>query len=100
MNTSRILTNFSLVQFILTQVTLPSISTPYFPTMSLEIIDLTVEAFLPNEIKQDWIPQDGLAVPHLFWFTKYPPQEALYFNTPNLSQLLHQEHILTLTHKL
>ena len=60
--------------------------------MSPEIIDLTVDISLPDDIKQGWIPINGLSVPHLFQFTRYPPQESLYYNHPNLSQLLHGEH--------
>jgi len=62
--------------------------------MSSGIIDLTVEIFLPENIKQDWIPLDGLPVPHLFQFTKYPPPERLYDNHSNLSQLLHGEDVI------
>jgi hypothetical protein len=58
--------------------------------MSAEIINLTTEVFLP-EINKGWIPLDGLSVPHLFQFTRYPPQEKLYYNYPDLNQLLHEE---------
>jgi hypothetical protein len=61
--------------------------------MSSETIDLTVDLFLPKDIKQNWIPLDGLSVPHLFQFTQYPPSETLYYNHPNIGQLLHQEEV-------
>ncbi|KAF9643803.1 hypothetical protein BDM02DRAFT_3191200 [Thelephora ganbajun] len=62
--------------------------------MSSEVIDLTIETPLPEDIKQDWIPLDGLSVPHLFQFTWYPPPETVYYNYPNLSQLLHEEEVI------
>lgn len=37
--------------------------------MSSEVIDLTVDAPLPEEIKNHWIPLDGEAIPHLLYFT-------------------------------
>jgi len=36
--------------------------------MTPETIDLTIEVFLPEDIKQDWMPVDGQSVPHLFQF--------------------------------
>ena len=62
-------------------------------TMSNEIIDLTIEAFLPEDIKQYWIPLEGHSVPHLFQFTQYPPQNMLYHDYPSFSQLLHEERV-------
>jgi hypothetical protein len=59
--------------------------------MSSEIIDLTVDPFLPEVIKQHWIPLDGLSVPHLFQFKQYPPPEMPYYDHSDLSQLLHKE---------
>ena len=64
--------------------------------MSSETIDLTKEIFLPEEIKNGWIPIDGLSVPHLFQFTQYPPQETLYYKYPDLNQLLHEEETTNL----
>jgi hypothetical protein len=61
--------------------------------MMPETIDLTIEVFLPEKIKQDWIPLDGRSVPHLFQFTRYPLQDMLYDNHSNLSQLLHGEGV-------
>jgi hypothetical protein len=61
--------------------------------MSSETIDLTIEAFLPEDIKHEWIPLDGLSVPHLFQFTRYPPQHMLYYEPPSLVQLLHEERV-------
>ena len=61
--------------------------------MSSEIIDLTIEVFLPKEIKDHWIPLDGRSVPHLFQFTQYPPENMLYCEPPNLDQLLHEEGV-------
>jgi hypothetical protein len=62
--------------------------------MPSEIVDLTVEAFLPEDIKLGWIPLDGLSVSHLFQFIRYPPQEMLYYTHSNLSQLLHKEDVI------
>ena len=59
--------------------------------MSSEVIDLTVDVFLPEHIKQNWIPLDGLSVPHLFQFTRYPSSETLFYDHPYLDQLLHNE---------
>jgi hypothetical protein len=56
-------------------------------------IDLTTEAFLPEGIKQDWLPLNGQSVPHLFKFIRYPPQEVSYHNPPDLRPLLHQEGV-------
>jgi hypothetical protein len=62
--------------------------------MPPEIIDLTTEVVdLPEDIKQGWILQDGLPVPHLFQFKRYPPREMLYYTHSELSQLLHGEDI-------
>ena len=61
--------------------------------MSAEIIDLTIEAFLPEDIKQHWIPLDGQSVPHLFQFTRYPPQYKVYQEYKSFSQLLHEEEV-------
>lgn len=58
--------------------------------MSSEVIDLTVEAFLPGAIKQDWLPHNGLSVLHLFQFTRYPPPAVLYYEYTDLSQQLHE----------
>jgi hypothetical protein len=61
--------------------------------MASEIIDLTIDVFLPEDIKCNWIPVEGRSVPHLFQFTRYPPQVMLYHNYPNLGHLLHEEGI-------
>jgi len=61
--------------------------------MLSDIIDLTHEAPLPEDIRQDWLPLDGQSVPHLFQFTRYPPQNMVYSNYPDLSQLLHRERV-------
>jgi hypothetical protein len=61
--------------------------------MSSETIDVSIEVFLPVNIKQDWIPLDGQSVPHLFQFTRYPPQGMVYHNHPNLSPLLHEGRV-------
>lgn len=61
--------------------------------MSSEAIDLTIDYPLPNNIKQDWIPLDGRSVPHLFQFTRYPPQDKLYYDYPDLGHLLHEERV-------
>jgi len=61
--------------------------------MSSEVIDLTIEIPLPENIRQDWIPLDGQSVPHLFHFTRYPPQHMLYHIQHDFSQLLHEEVI-------
>ena len=60
-------------------------------TMSSEAIDLTIEISLPEEVKQDWIPLDVQSVPHLFQFTRYPPQHMLYHAHYDLSQQLYEE---------
>ena len=59
--------------------------------MSSKVIDLTMDVIFPEDIRQHWIPLDGLPVPHLFQFTQYPPSETLYYNHPSLDQLLHEE---------
>ena len=61
--------------------------------MSAEIIDLTIEVFLPEYIKQHWVPLDGHSVPHLFQFAQYPPQDMLYHEYPTFSSLLHEEGV-------
>ena len=61
--------------------------------MSSEIIDLTVEVFLPENIKQDWILFNGQSVPHLFQFTQYPSQDKLYYDYTNLGHLLHEDNV-------
>ena len=61
--------------------------------MSAEIIDLTIEPFLPEDIKQHWIPLDGQSVPHLFQFARYPPQNMVYQEYHSFSQLLHEEGV-------
>jgi len=61
--------------------------------MSTEIIDLTIEVFLPEDIKQHWIPLDGHSVSHLFQFTHYPPQDMVYQEYTSFSQLLHEENV-------
>ena len=61
--------------------------------MAAEIIDLTIEPFLPEDIKQHWIPLDGQSVPHLFEFTRYPPQNMVYQEYQSFSQLLHEEGV-------
>jgi hypothetical protein len=61
--------------------------------MSSDIIDLTVEVFLPEDIKQSFIPLDGLPVPHLFSFTKYPPLAMPYYDHLDFSELLHGEEL-------
>ena len=61
--------------------------------MSSDIIDLTCETLLPENIRQNWLLLDGQSVPHLFQFTQYPPQNVLYSNHPNFSQLLHEEGV-------
>ena len=63
--------------------------------MSAEIIDLTIEPFLPEDIKQDWIPLDGHSVPHLFQFTRYPPRGVVYQEYESFSQLLHEEGVVS-----
>ena len=68
--------------------------------MSSEVIDLTIEIFLPEDIKQNWIPLDGQPVPHLFQFTQYPPQHMLYHDYHDLSQQLHEEAINFQPHTL
>jgi len=73
--------------------TTPQPSLSPHTTMS-ETIDLTIEIFLPENIKQDWIPLDGRSVPHLFQFTQYSPQHMQYYNYPNLGQLLHEEAVV------
>ena len=50
--------------------------------MSSKVIDLTMDVIFPEDIRQHWIPLDGLPVPHLFQFTQYPPPETLYYNHP------------------
>jgi len=62
-------------------------------TMSAEIIDLTIEPFLPEYIKHHWIPLDGQPVSHLFQFTRYPPQNMVYQEYHDFSQLLHEEGV-------
>lgn len=62
--------------------------------MSAEIIDLTIEPFLPEEIKQHWIPLDGQPVSHLFQFTRYPPQSMVYQEYHAFSNLLHEEGVI------
>ena len=61
--------------------------------MSAEIIDLTIEAPLPEYIKKYWIPLDGQSVPHLFQFTRYPPQDMAYQEYTSFSLLLHEEEV-------
>ena len=61
--------------------------------MSSEVIDLTVDAPLPEEIKNHWIPLDGEAIPHLLYFTQYPPQCMQYHHPHNFTQLLCEEDI-------
>ena len=61
--------------------------------MSTEIIDLTIDAFLPEDIKQQWIPLDGHSIPHLFQFTRYPPQNMAYQEYTSFSLLLHKEGV-------
>src|ERR1700733_10148187 len=61
--------------------------------MSSEIIDLTVDTPLPEYIKLNWLPLEGLSVPHLFQFVRYPPSETLYYNYPHLDQLLHGDGV-------
>jgi len=58
-----------------------------------ETIDLTTEVFLPEDIKQGWLPLDGQSVLHLFHFTRYPPQHMLYHDFPDLGHLLHKEEV-------
>ena len=48
---------------------------------------------MPEDIRQNWLPLDGQSVPHLFQFTRYPPQNMFYSNYPDLSQLLHGEKV-------
>ena len=75
------------------QSTIPQPSLSPYTTMSSEVIDITHEVFLPNYIKQSWIPLDGLSVPHLFQFTRYPPGDVPYYDYPNLSQFVHEEGV-------
>lgn len=62
--------------------------------MSSEIIDLTIEAPLPEDIRQNWIPLEGRSVLHLFQFTHYPLQHIAYQSHQDLSQLLHEGKII------
>ena len=61
--------------------------------MASEIIDLTREIFLPEDIKQNWLLPDGVSVPHLFQFMRFPPPPMLYYCYANLSHLLHKEDV-------
>ena len=61
--------------------------------MSAEIIDLTIDVFLPEDIKQHWIPLDGHSIPYLFQFTWYPPQNMAYQEYTSFSLLLHKEGV-------
>ena len=80
----------------------PIVSTPsylshqFYPliTMSSEIIDLTIKSLLPKNIKQNWIPLDGLPIPHLFQFTQYLPPETVYHDPPVPSHLIHEEELV------
>ena len=61
--------------------------------MSSEVIDLTIDVPLPEEIKNYWIPLEGESVPHLLHFTQYPPKRMQYHHPHNLAQLLHKEDV-------
>ena len=61
--------------------------------MSSEVIDLTLDPILPEEIKEYWLPHDGESVPHLLYFRQYPPQHMQYHQHHNLTQLLHGEGV-------
>jgi hypothetical protein len=62
--------------------------------MSSEVIDLTVESPLPEGIKKYWIPLDGESIPHLLFFTQYPPPRMQYYHPHDLNQLLHGEDVI------
>ena len=61
--------------------------------MSSEIIDLTIDSPLPEEIKEYWLPPDGESVPHLLYFRQYPPQYMQYYHYQDLTHLLHREGV-------
>ena len=61
--------------------------------MSSEVINLTIDIPLPEEIKNHWIPLDGESVPHLLHLTQYPPKRTHYHHPHNLAQILHKEDV-------